>query len=202
MERQLHIISTGKQPLDQFVAICARVHPYVDAIHVREKMKTAREISEFLTALIKQGVPPRKIIVNDRIDVAVVFGVKGVQLAHHSLSVRKVKHHFPSLSIGCSVHSIAEAMEAEESGADYCIYGHVFATGSKVGVPPRGIESLRSVVNHVNIPVIAIGGIHSNNAEQVLKAGAQGIAVMSAVFFANDPVSEAKKLKKIIEKMA
>ncbi|NNU94479.1 thiazole tautomerase TenI [Geobacillus sp. NFOSA3] len=202
MERQLHIISTGKQPLDQFVAICARVHPYVDAIHVREKMKTAREISEFLTALIKQGVPPRKIIVNDRIDVAVVFGVKGVQLAHHSLSVRKVKHHFPSLSIGCSVHSIAEAMEAEESGADYCIYGHVFATGSKVGVPPRGIESLRSVVNHVNIPVIAIGGIHSNNAEQVLKAGAHGIAVMSAVFFAEDPVGEAKKLKKIIEKMA
>ncbi|MBB3868395.1 thiazole tautomerase TenI [Parageobacillus toebii NBRC 107807] len=201
MERQLHIISTGKQPLDQFVAICARVHPYVDAIHVREKMKTAREISEFLTALIKQGVPPRKIIVNDRIDVAVVFGVKGVQLAHHSLSVRKVKHHFPSLSIGCSVHSIAEAMEAEESGADYCIYGHVFATGSKVGVPPRGIESLRSVVNHVNIPVIAIGGIHSNNAEQVLKAGAQGIAVMSAVFFADDPVSEAKKLAKIVKKM-
>jgi thiazole tautomerase (transcriptional regulator TenI) len=201
MERQLHIISTGKQPLDQFVAICARVHPYVDAIHVREKMKTAREISEFLTALIKQGVPPRKIIVNDRIDVAVVFGVKGVQLAHHSLSVRKVKHHFPSLSIGCSVHSIAEAMEAEESGADYCIYGHVFATGSKVGVPPRGIESLRSVVNHVNIPVIAIGGIHSNNAEQVLKAGAQGIAVMSAVFFADDPVGEAKKLAKIVKKM-
>jgi thiazole tautomerase (transcriptional regulator TenI) len=201
MERQLHIISTGKQSLDQFVAICARVHPYVDAIHVREKMKTAREISEFLTALIKQGVPPRKIIVNDRIDVAVVFGVKGVQLAHHSLSVRKVKHHFPSLSIGCSVHSIEEAMEAEESGADYCIYGHVFATGSKVGVPPRGIESLRSVANHVNIPVIAIGGIHSNNAEQVLKAGAQGIAVMSAVFFADDPVGEAKKLAKIVKKM-
>jgi thiazole tautomerase (transcriptional regulator TenI) len=202
MERQLHIISTGKQSLEQFVAICARVHPYVDAIHVREKMKTAREISEFLTALIKQGVPPRKIIVNDRIDVAVVFGVKGVQLAHHSLSVRKVKHHFPSLSIGCSVHSIEEAMKAEESGADYCIYGHVFPTASKAGVPPRGIESLRSVVNHVNIPVIAIGGIHSNNAEQVLKAGAQGIAVMSAVFFAEDPVSEAKKLAKIVKKMA
>jgi thiazole tautomerase (transcriptional regulator TenI) len=202
MERQLHIISTGKQSLEQFVAICARVHPYVDAIHVREKMKTAREISEFLTALIKQGVPPRKIIVNDRIDVAVVFGVKGVQLAYHSLSVRQVKHHFPLLSIGCSVHSIEEAMKAEESGADYCIYGHVFPTASKVGVPSRGIESLRSVVSHVNIPVIAIGGIHSNNAEQVLKAGAQGIAVMSAVFFAEDPVSEAKKLAKIVKKMA
>lgn len=202
MERQLHIISTGKQSLEQFVAICARVHPYVDAIHVREKMKTAREISEFLTALIKQGVPPRKIIVNDRIDVAVVFGVKGVQLAYHSLSVRQVKRHFPSLAVGCSVHSIEEAMEAEESGADYCLYGHIFSTASKLGVPPCGIESLRSVVNRVNIPVIAIGGIHSNNAEQVLKAGAHGIAVMSAVFFAEDPVSEAKKLKKIIEKMA
>lgn len=53
----------------------------------------------------------------------------------------------------------------------------------------------------MNIPVIAIGGIHSNNAEQVLKAGAQGIAVMSAVFFADDPVSEAKKLAKIVKKM-
>jgi thiazole tautomerase (transcriptional regulator TenI) len=201
VERQLHIISTGKQSLEQFVSVCARVHPYVDAIHVREKMKTAREISEFLTALLKQGVPPKKIIVNDRIDVAVVFGVKGVQLAYHSLSVRQVKRHFPLLSVGCSVHSIEEAVEAEESGADYCIYGHVFPTASKLGIPPRGIESLRSVVNHVNIPVIAIGGIHSKNAEQVLKAGAHGIAVMSALFFAEDPVSEAKKLAKIVKKM-
>ncbi|SFA45428.1 thiazole tautomerase (transcriptional regulator TenI) [Parageobacillus thermantarcticus] len=202
MERQFHIISTGKQPLEQFVAICARVHPYVDAIHVREKMKTAREISEFLTALIKRGVPPKKIIVNDRIDVAAVFGVKGVQLAHHSLSVQQVKRHFPSLSVGCSVHSLEEAMEAEKSGADYCIYGHIFPTASKLGVPPRGIESLRNVINHVKIPVIAIGGIRSDNAEQVLRAGAHGIAVMSAVFFAEDPVGEAKKLVRIVKEMA
>ncbi|WP_208601763.1 thiazole tautomerase TenI [Parageobacillus thermantarcticus] len=202
VERQFHIISTGKQPLEQFVAICARVHPYVDAIHVREKMKTAREISEFLTALIKRGVPPKKIIVNDRIDVAAVFGVKGVQLAHHSLSVQQVKRHFPSLSVGCSVHSLEEAMEAEKSGADYCIYGHIFPTASKLGVPPRGIESLRNVINHVKIPVIAIGGIRSDNAEQVLRAGAHGIAVMSAVFFAEDPVGEAKKLVRIVKEMA
>ncbi|BDG48555.1 thiamine phosphate synthase [Parageobacillus sp. KH3-4] len=202
VERQLHIISTGKQPLEQFVAICARVHPYVDVIHVREKMKTAREISEFLTALIRRGIPPKKIVVNDRIDVAVVFGVKGVQLAHHSLPVRQVKRHFPSLSVGCSVHSLEEAMEAEKSGADYCIYGHVFPTASKLGEPPRGIESLQNVVHHVNIPVIAIGGICSDNAEQVLQAGAHGIAVMSAVFCAKDPVGEAKKLAKIVKKMA
>ncbi|OQP03253.1 thiazole tautomerase TenI [Geobacillus sp. 44B] len=199
MTKQLHLISTGKQSAEQFASICARIHPYIDAIHVREKRKTAREVSAFVAALIESGVPPQKIIVNDRVDVAAVFGVKGVQLAHHSLSVCQVKPHFPALAVGCSVHSLGEAKEAEKSGADFCIYGHIFPTASKPGMRPRGVESLRIVAGGVHIPVIAIGGIHAGNAAQVLQAGADGIAVMSAVFLARDPVAEAKKLAHIVK---
>ncbi|NUK28625.1 thiazole tautomerase TenI [Parageobacillus sp. VR-IP] len=199
MTKQLHLISTGKQSAEQFASICARIHPYIDAIHVREKRKTAREVSAFVAALIESGVPPQKIIVNDRVDVAAVFGVKGVQLAHHSLSVCQVKPHFPALAVGCSVHSLDEAKEAEKSGADFCIYGHIFPTASKPGMRPRGVESLRIVADGVHIPVIAIGGIHAGNAAQVLQAGADGIAVMSAVFLAKDPVAETKKLAHIVK---
>jgi thiazole tautomerase (transcriptional regulator TenI) len=199
MTKQLHLISTGKQPVEQFASICAHVHPYVDAIHVREKRKTAREVSAFVAALIGNGVPPQKIIINDRVDVAVVYGVKGVQLAYHSLSVSQVKRHFPRLAVGCSVHSLDEAKEAAKSGADFCIYGHIFLTTSKSGMAPRGVDSLQAIVASVNIPVIAIGGIHAGNAAQVLQAGADGIAVMSAVFLARDPVAEAKKLAHIVK---
>jgi thiazole tautomerase (transcriptional regulator TenI) len=199
MIKQLHLISTGKQSVEQFASICARVHPYVDAIHVREKRKTAREVSAFVAALIGNGVPPHKIIVNDRVDVAVVYGVKGVQLAYHSLSVSQVKRYFPKLAVGCSVHSLDEAKEAAKSGADFCIYGHIFPTASKSGMTPRGVESLRIVAGGVHIPIIAIGGIHAGNAAQVLQAGADGIAVMSAVFLAKDPVAEVKKLAHIVK---
>ncbi|KJE26005.1 thiamine monophosphate synthase/TENI family protein [Geobacillus kaustophilus] len=195
----LHFISTGRQTADEFAAICAHVHPYADFIHIREKEKTAREVAEFVTALLRAGVPPRKIVVNDRVDVAVVYGVKGVQLAYHSLPVRAVRSSFPDLMVGCSVHGLEEAKQAENDGAHFCLYGHIFSTDSKPGLPPRGLDSLAEIAAAVSIPVIAIGGIHAGNARQVLEAGAFGVAVLSAVFFAADPVAEAKRLADIVK---
>ncbi|MBA2874766.1 thiazole tautomerase TenI [Thermaerobacillus caldiproteolyticus] len=200
MNTQFHVISTGMQPLEQFVTIAAHIHPYVDAIHVREKTKTARELADFISALVARGVPARKIIVNDRVDVAAVFGVKGVQLAYHSLSAKTVKAHFPSLVVGCSVHSLEEAMEAEKSGADYCLYGHVFPTECKRGVPPRGLETLKTIASSIYIPVIAIGGIQPDNVKQVLQSGASGIAVMSGVFLAKDPLARVKEYARMVKK--
>ncbi|MED4271331.1 thiazole tautomerase TenI [Geobacillus stearothermophilus] len=194
----LHFISTGRQTADEFAAICARIHPYADAIHIREKEKTAREVAEFVAALLYAGVPPQKIIVNDRVDVAAVYGVKGVQLAYHSLPVRAVRRSFPDLTVGCSVHSLTEAKQAEEDGAHFCLYGHMFPTASKPGLPPRSIDSLREMAASVCIPVIAIGGIHAGNACRVMEAGAAGVAVLSAVFLAPDPVVEARRLAQIV----
>ncbi|AMX84487.1 transcriptional regulator [Geobacillus subterraneus] len=195
----LHFVSTGRQTADEFAAICQHIHPYADAIHIREKEKTAREVAAFVTALLRAGVPPKKIIVNDRVDVAAVYGVHGVQLAYHSLPVRAVRRSFPSLAVGCSVHGLAEARQAEEDGAHFCLFGHVFPSSSKPGLPPRGVDSLKEIAAAVHIPVIAIGGIHAGNARQALEAGAAGVAVLSAVFFAADPVGEAKRLAELVK---
>lgn len=192
MKKQFHVISTGRQSTEQVVAIASQIHPYVDAIHLREKAKTAKELAEMMETLLFHGVPKEKLVVNDRVDVAVAYGVKA-QLAFHSLPIRQVKACFPSLLVGCSVHSLDEAKEAEDGGADYCIYGHVFPTASKQGVTPRGIEALAQTANAVRIPVIAIGGIQPHHVPSIWAAGAAGIAVMSGVFLAEDPLREVKR---------
>ncbi|WP_051530049.1 thiazole tautomerase TenI [Anoxybacillus tepidamans] len=193
MKKQLYAISTGKQPSEQLAAIASHIHPYVDAIHIREKTKTAKELFELVERFLDSGVPAEKIIINDRADVAAACGVKGVQLAYHSLSAKAVKKAFPSLVVGCSVHSLQEAIEAEQNGADYCIYGHVFPTECKAKMPPRGIEKLAQITAAVSIPVIAIGGIRLDNVSQVWEAGAHGIAVMSGIFLAENPLVQAKR---------
>jgi thiamine-phosphate pyrophosphorylase len=80
---------------------------------------------------------------------------------------------------GVSIHSVCEALEAERLGADFLIAGHIFATKSKKGLPPRGLAFLHEVVSNVEIPVYAIGGIHHENAASVYRAGAKGICMMS-----------------------
>lgn len=200
MKKQFHVISTGKQLPEQLVMIASQIHPYVDVIHIREKEKTAKELVELIESLLSSGVPAEKIIVNDRVDVAVACGVKGVQLAYHSLSAKKVKECFPMLFVGCSVHSLEEAVEAEQSGADYCIYGHVFPTECKAGVPPRGVETLAQITSMVCIPVIAIGGIQPSHVPHIWKSGASGIAVMSGVFLAKDPLAQVKSYVQMMQR--
>lgn len=83
--------------------------------------------------------------------------------------------------IGCSVHSVEDALKAEKLGATYLTAGHIYATDCKKGVPPRGLDFLRNVCEKVNIPVYAIGGIHvgTGQMEEVMKCGAKGGCIMS-----------------------
>ncbi len=89
--------------------------------------------------------------------------------------------------VGVSIHSINEAIESEKLGADYIIAGHIFATDCKKDLPPRGLSFLSSVCSSVNIPVYAIGGISSSNAQSVLNAGAYGFCLMSSLMDCNNP---------------
>ena len=116
---------------------------------------------------------------NSRIESAVKLGAQGVQLSLQTAQTldRQVRSGLPCL--GISVHSAAEAVEAQNLGASYIIYGHVFATDCKKGVPPRGIEALRTVCRSVTVPVFAIGGIHPQNASRCIDAGAYGVCMMS-----------------------
>jgi thiazole tautomerase (transcriptional regulator TenI) len=190
--KELHIISTGELTLAELVRIAAATHRFAAAFHLREKAWTARELMEGTRLLIAAGVPPQRIVVNDRADVAVAAGVRGAHLAWHSLDVREVKRLFPQLRVGKSVHDEAEAVQAEAEGADYVLFGHIFATASKPGLPARGLAALQSLASRVKVPVIAIGGVTPERVPAVLQAGAAGVAVMSGIMKAADPVSAAQ----------
>ncbi|MFP7296964.1 thiamine phosphate synthase [Neobacillus niacini] len=177
--------------IELLVEIVSDIHPYITAIHIREKQKRARELFQTVELLTKNNIPLSKIMINDRADVALVTGARGVQLAFHSLDAASVKEKFPKLRIGSSIHSYLEGRKAKEKGADYVLYGHVFHSQSKPGKSPNGLEELKKLSN-LDMDVIAIGGITPVNTEQVLKAGAKGIAVMSGVLEARDPLLAVK----------
>jgi len=197
--KQLHAISTGNQEISEFLEKMKQIHMHLDYIHLRERGWTAQDYLRVIEKLHKMGVKLNKIIINDRVDVAIVTKVGGVQLPSHSIDVTKVKHHFSTIRIGCSVHSVEEAIQREEDGADYLLYGHIFSTKSKANVAPRGLKSLRNVVRNVKIPVIAIGGITPQNVKSVIDVGATGIAAMTGIFLAKDAKRTVIEYRKFLD---
>lgn len=95
---------------------------------------------------------------------------------------------------GLSVHSIEEAIDAEKYGARYILASHIFQTDCKKGLEPKGINFIENVKSKVNIPVIALGGINEKNIKDVIRAGADGAAVMSYIMASDDPYSAAKRM--------
>lgn len=188
-----HVVTTGRLSSEDLCSILQRIHPYVDAIHIREKEKTAIELYRLIESLQQSAVPLEKLIVNDRVDVAVLSKIWGVQLAYHSLEVEVVKQEFLNLHVGKSVHSLQEGLEAEKQGADFLLYGHIYHTNSKQNLQPRGIHGLETIARSVRVPVIALGGIQPHHVQEVMEAGAHGIAVMSGVFQSPNPFERVKQ---------
>ncbi|NDI34897.1 thiazole tautomerase TenI [Chengkuizengella sediminis] len=197
--RELHVISNGKDSLQHFADIAGQIHPYVTAFHIREKQKSAKELMLGVSFLKKKGVPLSKIVINDRVDVAAISRVSGVHLAYHSLDAELVKQTFPNLKVGCSVHSLEEALSMEQKQVDYVFYGHVYETASKPGLPGRGLNELETLTQKLQIPVIAIGGLKPSNIQEVLTAGASGIAVMSGLLEAEDPLKKVIKYRQLLK---
>lgn len=173
----------------------------VDYLQLREKDLTGRELYH-LALDVKQVLPPgTRLLINDRLDVALAAGADGVHLGENSLPPAVARRLLgPEKIMGVSVHSVTAAREAEKAGADYLLFGHIFPTASKEGIPPRGVGCLREVVASVGIPIIALGGINAANARQCLAAGARGVAVMSAVMAASDPARAVAELKQTLNK--
>src|SRR5699024_8395440 len=138
--KKIHLIYTGTQEINELVQNIKEAYPYIDYIHLREKDWCAKDYLEAIHQLVHIGISRKQIIINDRIDIAVMEELYGVKLASHSLSCTAVKTHFPHLKVGCSVHSLTESKEKEEAGADYLIYGHIFKTKSKIGKSPKGLN--------------------------------------------------------------
>lgn len=191
---ELHVISDGHMSLSQFADIAGRIHPYVDAIHIRERQRTALEIWDGVQLLLQRGVPAAKITVNDRMDVAWASGIGGVHLANHSIPLHHLRRLPHALRIGKSIHSVEEAKDSAIVGADYILFGHVFDSASKPGVLPKGLSQLQEVTAEVTTPVIAIGGIGIEQIDEVLDHGARGIAVIRSILHAEDPEQMAMEM--------
>jgi thiazole tautomerase (transcriptional regulator TenI) len=200
---QLHLITNGRQSLDdvsgRFRSLSDEAIGAFDVLHIREKHRPAREQTEWFRAL-RTLLPDKAIFINDRLDAAWAVHADGVQLAWHSLPPEQARLLLPIISvIGCSVHSPEEALAAQLGGADYVLFGHVYQTTSKEGLPARGLAALQETVQAVSIPVIAIGGITANRVPDVLNTGCAGVAVMSAFFEAPDATAELLTFRRALD---
>jgi thiamine-phosphate pyrophosphorylase len=131
-------------------------------------------------------------VVNDRVDVAAHAGA-GVHVGQGDDPSEARRRIGPEAVLGISVSSQEQALEAERADADY-LGVTVWTTATKPEAAPLGLEGLRAVVEATSLPVVAIGGIDADNASQALEAGAAGIAVVSAVGAASDPVAATQRL--------
>lgn len=150
----------------------------VDLIQVRERDLEAAELSSLVTEVVtlSRGSSTR-VVVNDRLDVALACGADGVHLRSDSLPVAAARLLSPKpFLIGRSVHSIEDAVKA--AAADYLIAGTVYPTASKPGAVALGVEGLRAVVVRTRLPVLAIGGVTVERIEDVAAAGAAGVAAI------------------------
>lgn len=151
----------------------------VDLIQVREKDLETRALLDLAQCLVtaSQGHASR-VVINDRVGVALAAGAAGVHLGHQSLPTAAVRRIVPlEFQIGVSCHSAAEVRAAQEAGANYVLLGPIFKTPSKIAYgPPLGLEALRQAAAEVGIPVLALGGITVDRARRCRDAGAAGIA--------------------------
>lgn len=153
----------------------------MDLVQIREKDLSGRNLERIVTKVLSLARgSATKILVNDRVDVALACGAAGVQLPSQGLPVASVRTICPpGFIVGVSTHSLREALEASENGAHFVLFGPVFPTLSKPGAPPVGLEALADVVQQTPVPVYALGGITPERVREVAATGAAGVAGIS-----------------------
>ena len=188
-------VTNDKLETNQLLDTLLTIEASIDAVILREKSKTDSEVITFIEQLIEAGFDSTKVIVHRRINVASITGIKKVQLPGYDVPLALLRKQFPAISFGRSVHSIEEAEAAYKAGADWVLYGHIFATNSKEGLPPRGTDELFQIVESLPIPVYAIGGIQPHHLQQLNQGGVAGVAVMSSIFGSDHPKIAATTYK-------
>ena len=185
-------------PLEEVVA--EAVSGGVGMVQVREKSLSTGDLYELAAKLRRVTLGKALLMVNDRLDVALAVEADGVHLPSHSLPACVVKKLGGGrLLVGRSVHSVEEAVVAESDGADYLILGTIYGTASHPGRPPSGPWLIEAVKARVRTHVYAIGGINASNAGEVMRAGADGVAVIRSILGAPDPRTAAKQLADIVQ---
>jgi thiamine-phosphate pyrophosphorylase len=188
------------RPLADVVA--EAVQGGVSCVQLREKQLGTREFlaqALILKALLApQGIP---LVINDRIDIALASGADGVHLGQNDLPADEARKLLPpEVFIGWSVESMEDVRQSAALPVDYLGVSPVFSTPTKTDTKdPWGLEGLAVVRAATRLPLVAIGGIHAGNAREVLRAGADGLAVVSALCAADHPRAAAATLRSLCD---
>lgn len=173
----------------------------VRAVQLRDKNACTRDLVRIAGSLCSLCRDSGALfMVNDRVDVALASGASGVHLGMDDMPVEMARRLLGEEAvIGASVRTKEEAAAARDAGADYLAANLVFATATKTDLDgPLGLEGVRELREATPLPLVAIGGLNSSNAEAVMKAGADGIAVVSAVMAAEDVEAAVRELLKAV----
>ena len=192
-------LARGRPMLDIVeAAVCGGV----TCVQLREKISSTREFIEQAIA-IRDFLRFRDIplIINDRLDVALAVGADGVHLGQNDMPLAMARSIVKdAMFIGISTNSLEDAVAAEKGGADYLGVGPIYATPTKTDTAPvLGLDGLEKIRKNVKIPLVTIGGMNHRNAAQVIRKGADGIAVVSAIVAAKDPEKVSRDLMNTIQ---
>ncbi|MBQ9424217.1 MAG: thiamine phosphate synthase [Pyramidobacter sp.] len=190
----------GEKPLAQAVE---------EALQGGATMVQLREKNLDRTAFLAEAVTLKKVcarygaplIINDDVELALACDADGVHVGQDDMDMKAARAKLgPDKIIGVSAHSVAEALKAERDGADYLGCGAVFTTGTKSNVTVLPLDELERITAAVSIPVVAIGGIGAGNMSLLAGRGADGAAIVSAIFSAKDITEAARTLRALAEK--
>lgn len=172
-------------------------------LQIREKdldENTFEKEAEDLKALCASYIVP--YVVNDSVEIAMDIDADGVHVGQSDIKGRDIRAMIgPDKILGISAGTVEEAQAAEKAGADYIGVGAVFGTSTKKDARNLSMEKLREISSSVSIPVVAIGGINASNLMELAGSGVAGVAVVSAIFAAEDPGQATKDLKVLAQKM-
>lgn len=187
----------GERDLVQSIELA--IQGGVTLVQLREKSVSTREFLE-LAIRVKEITSRYRIplIINDRLDIALAVDADGLHVGQDDLPMLKARELFPNKIIGVSASTLAEALLAQQQGADYLGVGAVFSTSTKTDAVEVSLEQLEIIKKSVTIPVVAIGGINETNLKQVLATGIDGVSVVSAILAKEDILMAAKQLQELI----
>ncbi len=179
------------------------LHGGVKGIQLREKDLGGRELfhlAERVKALC--DAHHASLLINDRVDVAMAVDADGVHLGGGSMPVRTARQLVgENKLVGVSTHSLTEAEESEQAGADFLVFGPVYFTSSKAPYgKPQGLDPLKKLVDKLSIPVYSIGGINVDNIAEVKATGVRGVALISAVISATYPRAATEEILRGLER--
>ena len=159
-------------------------------VQLREKDLPTRQLLSLAYTLREVTLKvSARLLINDRLDLCLAVQADGIHLRANSLPVRIVRKILGKTKwIGVSTHSLQEAQRAQQEGADFITLGPIYETSSKAEYgPPLGLDALKTIRKQIRIPILALGGIQRERIHEVLEAGADGIALISAILMAQEP---------------